>query len=345
MKVKKISRFMVMVVVILLYTYSSVVANIRQHTEAFYVNDFARVLSPETMTHIVERNLVLNEISGAQIVVTTVHFTDGMTMYDYANAMFNEWGIGDSERNNGILLLLVIGQEDYFIATGDGIHEIITDGELGGILYRHLEPYFYDSNYDAGVLNAFNEIYNVISRHYDPVLSISPTTPSTLSSNYELNQVTATQTSGFNPNNLLAILVFIAFIMFAPRMSTGRRLSRRSVRRHGGSFLWGIPMFPNTRRSNNSRVTPFARPRHDPNSTAFGNPPAPKYKGHSTAFKESGNGGGGRSSGGIGRGASQSGGVGIGKKSGGFSGSSIGKGSDRTGGGGRSSGGGVGRRR
>ena len=72
-------------------------------TDLFYVNDAAGVLSPETVRHIVETNDILYAASGAQIVVVTVDTVGGMTMENYAATLFNAWGIGSAEKNNGTL--------------------------------------------------------------------------------------------------------------------------------------------------------------------------------------------------------------------------------------------------
>ncbi|MBQ5652923.1 MAG: TPM domain-containing protein, partial [Peptococcaceae bacterium] len=71
-----------------------------------YVGDYANVLSEETERYIIEQNQALAGATGAQIVIVTVDFLDGMDIEDYAYTIFNDWGIGDAEKNNGLLLLL-----------------------------------------------------------------------------------------------------------------------------------------------------------------------------------------------------------------------------------------------
>ena len=90
-------------------------------TEQFYVADYANVLQQDTKDDIVEKNAVLYEQTGAQIVVVTVDFLDGMAIEDYALELFNEWGdrFGRKEqrrfafaRHWGRKLLGVAGQRD-----------------------------------------------------------------------------------------------------------------------------------------------------------------------------------------------------------------------------------------
>ena len=53
-------------------------------TEAFYVADYADVLSADTEQYIIDKNQTLFDTTGGQIVVVTVEFMDGMDSADYA---------------------------------------------------------------------------------------------------------------------------------------------------------------------------------------------------------------------------------------------------------------------
>ena len=77
-----------------------------ERPENQYVLDEAGVLSEETEQEIISKNADLFQKTGAQIVVVAVDFLDGEEIGDYANYLFNYWGIGSVERNNGLLLLM-----------------------------------------------------------------------------------------------------------------------------------------------------------------------------------------------------------------------------------------------
>lgn len=124
--------------------------------DAGYVGDYANVLSDETEQYIIEQSARLDAATGAQIVIVTVDFLDGMTAEEYAYTIFNEWGIGDAEKDNGLLLLLAIGEEDYWAMQGKGLEGILSSGMLGDYLYAYLEPDFAAGAYDAGVKKVFD---------------------------------------------------------------------------------------------------------------------------------------------------------------------------------------------
>lgn len=104
-----------------------------------YVYDGANVLSSSTESYIERTGSALAEACGAEVVVATVDFTDGEDIADYAYDLFNKWGIGDKKANNGLLILLSIGAEDYYAEPGVGLTDVFTGGVLDAMLYDYLE--------------------------------------------------------------------------------------------------------------------------------------------------------------------------------------------------------------
>ena len=138
--------------------------NVVSPTDDFYVNDAAGVLSNETKGHIVLNNDALNEACGAQIVVVTVDSVGGATMEEYASALFDEWNIGSSEKNNGLLLVMSIDDDDYWMTEGKGLRSAITAGDIGELLDTYLEPYFDKKDYDGGAKALFDAAFAAVCK-------------------------------------------------------------------------------------------------------------------------------------------------------------------------------------
>ncbi len=155
----------------LLLPYSAAAIEVVKPTELIYVADYSNVIDAETESYIVDKNQKLYEETGAQIVIVTVDFIGSADIEDYAYTIINEWGVGSAKRQNGIVLLLVIGNDDYWITVGSGIERYLSAGDLGDILYDNLEADFANKDYDAGVKKTFDEL---VSRVY----SIYPAEPS-----------------------------------------------------------------------------------------------------------------------------------------------------------------------
>ena len=77
------------------------------------VNDYAGILSQDTIAYVTEISSALQSTCGAEIGVYTTEYIGNSTMEGYAYSVLNEWGLGSSDRDNGVLLLLAPGEDDY----------------------------------------------------------------------------------------------------------------------------------------------------------------------------------------------------------------------------------------
>lgn len=124
-------------------------------SDKFYINDFADVIDDEVENLIAENGNALEEKTEAQIVLVTVNFTDGISIDEYAAELFNKWKLGSAEKNNGLLILLSIGDEDYWAVQGKGLEVSLTSGEISQILFDYLEDDFAAENYSEGAAKVY----------------------------------------------------------------------------------------------------------------------------------------------------------------------------------------------
>ena len=77
------------------------------------VNDYAEILSAQTEEYVESISVALQDTCGAQIGVYTTDYIGNSTMEGYAYDVLNAWGLGSADKDNGVLLLLVPGEDDY----------------------------------------------------------------------------------------------------------------------------------------------------------------------------------------------------------------------------------------
>ena len=86
-----------------------------------------------------------------QIVLVIVDDLGGMEPWQYANELGQKWGVGQSENDNGIVLLIKPsggkGQRKYFIAPGRGLEGAIPDYTCRQIEETELLPNLKSQNY------------------------------------------------------------------------------------------------------------------------------------------------------------------------------------------------------
>lgn len=288
--------------------------------ESGFVSDEAGVLSAETIAHINEYNELLFSNTGAVIAVATVENTEGKDIDDYTYRAFNDWGVGDKDASNGLLLLLDIGGDNYFAAPGKKITSVLTESRIGDILYDYLEEDFAAKDYDAGTRKTFDAFYDWYEGYYAG--SQTPSTGKEHGPEPVNDSVWATVGAVWILFLIVGVVVLIV-VLDGLRWSRYRRRylmpGMPPPRVLYTPFLWGRP-----RRRRPPPPPGDRRPPGPPPAGGFGGP---------GGFGGSGFGGGRTRGGGAGRSSRPSGGFSRGGGS--FRGGGFGGGMSRGGGAGR----------
>ena len=123
--------------------------------ENIYVQDTSQVIDEDTELRLKE--LANNAYSEGlcQIVTVTIPSLNNENLEQYSTSLFNEWGIGDKEKNNGILLLIVTKDRKIRLEIGKGINHIITDKKAGEII-EGAKNYLKNDSFNEGALYIYN---------------------------------------------------------------------------------------------------------------------------------------------------------------------------------------------
>ena len=156
------NRIKYLILILLSIVFLPSVRAIVSPTSNFYVNDYANILSSETEQYIMNRSVALNNVDGTQIVVVTVNNLEGMTLENYATQLFRSFGIGDKQKNNGLLLLLALEEREFRVEVGYGLEGILPDGKTGRFQDQYIIPYLRDNNWDEGIKNGYDAFYKEI---------------------------------------------------------------------------------------------------------------------------------------------------------------------------------------
>jgi uncharacterized protein len=127
-----------------------------------YVSDFAHVLSPQVTDQTNALCLQLQQQAHAQLFVVTIQSLEDEPIEDFANALFQKWGIGDKATNRGILLLLVTQDHRGRIEVGLGLEGVVTDS-MSGRIGRGLRPAIQANDFNTAVTDGSQELAGVIA--------------------------------------------------------------------------------------------------------------------------------------------------------------------------------------
>ena len=132
-----------------------------------YVNDYANIISSNDEEYIIQKSKELNGADGTQIVVVTVPSLDGMPIEDYALELGRKYGLGDSDKNNGLLILIALSERKSRIEVGYGLEGILPDGKTGRIQDEYMIPHFKNGDYSKGIIDGYDVIFSTIVKEHD----------------------------------------------------------------------------------------------------------------------------------------------------------------------------------
>jgi len=141
-----------------------------------YVNDFAGVLSPETLASLNALCAQVDRQAHAQIAVVTIKSLDGEPIENFATALEDKWKVGKKGTDRGLLLIFATTDRKYRIEVGYGLEGILPDGRVGDI-GRQMVPYLRQNNFDAAVTLAVQQIAGVIAADAGVTLTAQPRRP------------------------------------------------------------------------------------------------------------------------------------------------------------------------
>jgi uncharacterized protein len=100
--------------------------------------------------------------TGAQMALVTVATLEGEPIEDAANAIFRSLGVGAKGGNEGVMLLLAIGERRTRLEVGYGLEPILPDARTGDIL-REMSPALRNSRYGEAMMAGAQTVGEIIA--------------------------------------------------------------------------------------------------------------------------------------------------------------------------------------
>ena len=117
-----------------------------------WVTDMPRALRADTVARLNQTIGDIQRTHGIEMAVVVVRSLDGLSIEEAAEKLFNLWGIGKKDRDNGLLFLWSTGDRKVRVEVGYGLEAVLPDGKVGAILDAYVIPNFKAGEFDAGVV-------------------------------------------------------------------------------------------------------------------------------------------------------------------------------------------------
>lgn len=179
------------------------------------VNDFAKLLKPETSSQLETLLRTLFAKTNAAVVVVTVNTTEPETLEQYATGLFEKWGIGQKEKHNGVLLLVAPNNpkdKKIRIETGYGEEGALTDIESGHIIRDKMVPYCSQGDMDHCITNGVLGIVEKIAKDNNLTLSDITGATGTLSGTKTYHRRATAQK--ITPIQIIFGIIFVIFMIW-----------------------------------------------------------------------------------------------------------------------------------
>ncbi|WP_282053606.1 TPM domain-containing protein [Maribacter luteus] len=128
-----------------------------------YVTDSADVFTPDQVLDLNQRLSDFEEKTTNQFVVVTIEELGFDTIESYANGLFNQNGIGQKGKDNGLLILFSESDREVRIEVGYGLEPYITDAVASRIIRNTMIPNFKEGDYFKGVNEASNQLIQFLN--------------------------------------------------------------------------------------------------------------------------------------------------------------------------------------
>jgi uncharacterized protein len=186
-------------------------------SEQTSVYDEADMLSSTDEKRLEQKLLNYADTTSTQIVVVTIQSLEGEYEGTYAAHWAHEWGIGQSDKDNGMLVLVAQKERKIWITTGYGLEEYMTDAKTKEIIELIILPEFRNGDIYAGLNKGTTAIFQVLNGTFKG----------------------APGASGSGGGIPIRTLIFgFIFIMILISMFNKRGGGRHGGRKTGRSVLW-----------------------------------------------------------------------------------------------------------
>lgn len=133
------------------------------------VVDEAGLLSPSVREAITAELAAHETATSNQVVVVTLSSLQGYSIEEYGYQLGRHWGIGQAERDNGVLLIVVPTERKVRIEVGYGLEGILTDALSHDIIQNRILPRFRQQQYEMGITEGVTGVLAVLQGSYMPV--------------------------------------------------------------------------------------------------------------------------------------------------------------------------------
>ena len=130
------------------------------------VNDYTNTLSSEQIRQLEQKLVAFDDSTSNQVAIVILKSVGDYDINEYALELGRKWGIGGGTKNNGVILLIALGDRKMSIQTGYGLEGALPDIYTKRIIENDIKPFFKSGDYYSGIEAGTNSIISLIKGEY-----------------------------------------------------------------------------------------------------------------------------------------------------------------------------------
>lgn len=130
------------------------------------VNDYTGTLTDDERIQLERKLVMFNDSTSTQVAIVMMRSVGNYDIADYAVQLYNNWGIGQQNKNNGVLILVAKDDRKVWITTGYGIEGVLPDVLCKRIIDQDITPNFKNGDFFGGLNTATNSIMSLVKGEY-----------------------------------------------------------------------------------------------------------------------------------------------------------------------------------
>jgi uncharacterized protein len=191
----------------------------------WYVLDQAGKLTSDQVTQLNQKIENLNKTTKNEYAVVILNSLDGSNVEDAAQSTFVSWGVGKKGLDNGVMLLISVGDRKTRIHTGKGAEGDLPDIYCKEILDKTLKPYLKRGQFYDGV----NATIDAMSGHMESQVKENAEAPVASSGKSGGCSIVGAVVGGFATLSIVALLVVFFVVRFLMRKAKQTALAMKAI--------------------------------------------------------------------------------------------------------------------
>lgn len=130
------------------------------------VNDYTGTLSPEQIQQLEQKLVAFDDSTSIQVAIAILQSVGEYDINDYAQQLGRAWGVGTKGKDNGVMIVVALGDRKISIQTGYGVEGVLPDMYTRRIIDNDIKPYFKTGAYYEGLNAGTNAIIAISKGEY-----------------------------------------------------------------------------------------------------------------------------------------------------------------------------------